>query len=127
MIPSWRRLPSGLLRCGTAGSIHSVEISTEPTLITFILKMAWREMRAAWRHFAYFFVCIALGVGALVGVDTLATNVDHTVTREARALMGGDVEIRLSRPISENGESVVRALSARCIQTTHVSELVAMA
>ncbi|MBD0305342.1 MAG: FtsX-like permease family protein [Nitrospiraceae bacterium] len=96
-------------------------------MITFILKMAWREIRAAWRHFAYFFVCIALGVGALVGVGTLATNVDHTVTREARALMGGDVEIRLSRPISENGESVVRALSARGIQTTHVSELVAMA
>jgi len=33
----------------------------------FSFKMAWRETRAAWRHFLYFFVCIALGVGALVG------------------------------------------------------------
>jgi putative ABC transport system permease protein len=34
----------------------------------FSLRMAWRETRAAWRHFLYFFVCIAVGVGAVVGV-----------------------------------------------------------
>ncbi len=38
-------------------------------MTTFILKMAWRETRGAWRHFLYFFACIAIGVGALVGVS----------------------------------------------------------
>ncbi len=88
--------------------------------------MAWRETRAAWRHFLYFFVCITLGVGALVGVGTFASNVERTVTREARSLMGGDLEVRLTRPISEHGKSFLATLGARGIETTHVSELIAM-
>ncbi len=89
--------------------------------------MAWRETRAAWRHFLYFFVCITLGVGALVGVGTFASNVERAVTREARSLMGGDLEVRLTRPISEQGKSFLATLGARGIETTHVSELIAMA
>lgn len=93
----------------------------------FAVKMAWRETRASWRHFLYFFVCIALGVGALVGVALFSANVERAVTREARGLMGGDIEIRLSRPMSEHGEAVLRSLAARGIAVTHVSELVGMA
>lgn len=93
----------------------------------FPLKMAWRETRAAWRHFLYFFVCIALGVSALVGVGLFAANVETAVTREARGLLGGDVEVRLSRLLSEKGQGVLQSLATRGITTIHVSELVAMA
>jgi putative ABC transport system permease protein len=93
----------------------------------FALRMAWRETRAAWRHFFYFFVCIALGVGALVGVALFSANVERAVTREARGLMGGDLEIRLSRPMSEKGEAVLRSLADRGISVLHVSELAGMA
>jgi len=93
----------------------------------FAIRMAWRETRAAWRHFLYFFVCIALGVGALVGVSLFATNVERAVTREARGLLGGDLEVRLSRPISKKGEAVLLSFSSRGIAITHASELVAMA
>lgn len=96
-------------------------------MTSFPLRMAWRETRAAWRHFLYFFLCIALGVGGLVGVALFASNVERTVTREARGLMAGDLEIRLSRPMSHGGESVVKSLVDRGIASTHVSELVAMA
>jgi putative ABC transport system permease protein len=89
--------------------------------------MAWRETRAAWRHFLYFFMCIALGVGALVGVALFSANVERAVTREARGLMGGDVEIRLSRPLSGKGEAVLRSLVDRGISVLHVSELAGMA
>ncbi|MGH7259366.1 MAG: ABC transporter permease [Nitrospiraceae bacterium] len=91
------------------------------------LRMAWRETRAAWRHFLYFFVCIALGVGALVGVALFSINVEQAVTREARGLMGGDLEIRLSRPMRAQGEAVLRSLADRGIAVLHVSELVGMA
>ncbi|MGH7429099.1 MAG: ABC transporter permease, partial [Candidatus Methylomirabilaceae bacterium] len=96
-------------------------------MTSFPLRMAWRETRAAWRHFLYFFLCIALGVGGLVGVALFASNVERTVTREARGLMAGDLEIRLSRPISQDGESIIKSLVDRGIVSTHVSELVAMA
>jgi putative ABC transport system permease protein len=93
----------------------------------FFITMAWRETRAAWRHFLYFFFCIALGVATLVGVGLFATNVERTVAREARGLMGGDLEIRLSRPISANGQAILQSLESREIRVLHISELVAMA
>jgi putative ABC transport system permease protein len=93
----------------------------------FAWQMAWRETRAAWRHFLYFFVCIALGVGALVGIALFSTNVERAVTREARGLMGGDIEIRLSRSMSEKGEAVLGSLTDRGIAVLHISELVGMA
>src|SRR5574341_380286 len=93
----------------------------------FSFRMAWRETRAAWRHFLYFFVCIALGVGAVVGVGLFASSVERTVAMEARGLMAGDLEVRLSHQLSEGGESVLRSLAGRGIAWTHVSELVAMA
>src|SRR5574341_963513 len=93
----------------------------------FSFRMAWRETRAAWRHFLYFFVCIALGVGAVVGVGLFASSVERTVAMEARGLMAGDLEVRLSHQLSEGGESVLRSLAARGIAWTHVGELVAMA
>ncbi|MEK9140187.1 MAG: FtsX-like permease family protein [Nitrospirota bacterium] len=93
----------------------------------FMVKMAWRETRAAWRHFLYFLVCIAIGVGALTGVSIFGTQVEHTVTKEARGLLGGDLEIRLSRPISPKGQEVLDSLRERGIVQAHVSELVAMA
>ena len=93
----------------------------------FFIIMAWRETRAAWRHFLYFFFCIALGVGTLVGIGLFAANVEGTVAREARSLMGGDLEIRLSRPISAKGQAILQSLASRDIEILHISELVAMA
>ena len=93
----------------------------------FIVKMAWRETRAAWRHFLYFLVCIAIGVGALTGVSLFGTQVERTVNKEARGLLGGDLEIRLTRRISPQGRGVLDSLMDRGIVYTHVSELVAMA
>ena len=93
----------------------------------FILRMAWRETRGAWRHFLYFFACIAIGVGALVGVSLFSTGVDRAITKEARGLLGGDLEIRLTHPLSLAGHTVLDSLDERDMVSTHVSELVAMA
>ncbi len=93
----------------------------------FVVMMAWREARAAWRHFFYFLTCIAVGVGALVGVSLFSTQLGHAVTKEARGLLGGDLEIRLSRQISRDGLAYVASLSHRNIAVTHVSELIGMA
>jgi putative ABC transport system permease protein len=96
-------------------------------MTSFVFNMAWRETRAAWRHFLYFLVCIAIGVGALTGVSLFGTQVEQAVTKEARGLLGGDLEFRLSRPMSPKGQEVLDSLSDRGVALTHVSELVAMA
>ncbi len=96
-------------------------------MTSFMFNMAWRETRAAWRHFLYFLICIAIGVGALTGISLFGTQVEQAVTREARGLLGGDLEIRLSRLMSAKGLEVLDSLSDRGVALTHVSELVAMA
>lgn len=92
-----------------------------------LLAMAWRETRGSFRHFLFFLACIALGVGALVGVTGFSAGLEQTIRKEARALMAGDVEVRTNRPLSEAGTGQLEALRARGIRRTTVSELVAMA
>ena len=93
----------------------------------FMFSMAWRETRGAWRHFVYFLVCIAVGVGALVGVSLFGTHVDDAVSRQAKGLLGGDLEIRSSHPLTQESRAIVDSLHQRAVDTTHVTELVAMA
>lgn len=96
-------------------------------MMPFWFNLAWRELRSSWRHFVYFLACIALGVGAVVGVSLFSANVERAVLKEARGLLGGDLEIRLSRPLEGPGAAVLADVAGRGIVTTRVSELVAMA
>lgn len=92
----------------------------------FVALLAWRETRGAGRHFVYLVACITLGVGALVAVGSFAASLERTVGRSARALMGGDVEIRSAQPLSPEGNDVVAALTRPGTDTLPVTELVAM-
>ena len=96
-------------------------------MMPFWLALAGRELRSAWRHFVYFLACIALGVGAVVGVSLFSSNVEQAVLREARGLLGGDLEVRVSRPLSASGVALLQGVQERGVRTTKVSELVAMA
>jgi len=62
--------------------------------VTFVLRMAWREARASWARLLFFFLCVALGVGAIVVLRSLVENVRVTLVGEARELVGADVVIR---------------------------------
>ena len=65
--------------------------------MTFVLRMAVRETRASWRRLLFFFVCVAIGVGAIVALRSVIQSVRGVVTGEARALIAGDVVISTSR------------------------------
>lgn len=95
--------------------------------VPFAARLAWREGRGAGRHFAYLVACVALGVAALVAVATLGASVERTVARSARALMGGDVEIRSTRPLSAEADAALRAREIRGVARTRIVELAAMA
>jgi putative ABC transport system permease protein len=88
--------------------------------------IALRETRGGWRHFVGFFASVALGVAALTSVGTLAVNVDRALSREARALMGGDLELRAMRPLGEEAVGAVERVAREGAAVTRVRELVAM-
>jgi putative ABC transport system permease protein len=64
----------------------------------FVLLMAWREIRASWRRLVFFFVCVAIGVGAIVALRSMIQTVRNELTRESRALIAADVAIAGNRP-----------------------------
>ncbi len=92
----------------------------------FPFRMAWRQTRRAWRHFAVLVACVALGVAAVVGVASFAASLDRTLSREARALMGGDLELRSVRPLDATAEALLARLGAEGATVLHVRELVGM-
>src|SRR6266568_9354450 len=93
---------------------------------SFVTLLAWRETRGAGRHFAYLVACVMLGVGALVAVGSFASSLERTVGRSARALMGGDVEIRSTQPLSPAAEVVVTQMARGGVEMLPIHELVAM-
>jgi putative ABC transport system permease protein len=91
------------------------------------LRHAVRELRGAGRHFAYLAACVTLGVAALVAVGSLGKSVERTVAASGKALMGGDVEIRSSQPLSTAAETEVAALARDGARLARTRELAAMA
>lgn len=66
----------------------------------FILNLTMREIRSSWRRLLFFFLCIALGVGSVVGLRSLIQNLTRAVGTDARALMTADVEISSTNDFS---------------------------
>jgi len=64
----------------------------------FVLRMAWREIRSSWTRLVFFFLCVAIGVAAIVAVRSVIQEVRHVLTSEARALVGADMVVQTGRP-----------------------------
>jgi putative ABC transport system permease protein len=63
----------------------------------FVLRMAVRETRSSWRRLLFFFVCIAVGVAAIVALRSVIQNVRGVFGKEARSLINADVLISTNR------------------------------
>jgi putative ABC transport system permease protein len=76
----------------------------------FVLRMMGRELRASWRRLLFFFVCVAVGVGAIVALRSVIQSVRAGLVSEARAIIASDVLVSSNRPWTDE---VTRALQER--------------
>lgn len=84
--------------------------------MTFVLRMVGRELRASWRRLAFFFVCVAVGVGAIVALRSVIQSVGVAMTSETRALTAADVLIESGQPWSDEALALIdEALAAEPI------------
>ena len=67
----------------------------------FVLIMAAREMRASWHRLLFFFVCIAIGVGAIVALRSVIQSVRYTFAGEARSLISADAIITSNQALKQ--------------------------
>ncbi|MDP7340053.1 MAG: ABC transporter permease, partial [Vicinamibacterales bacterium] len=75
--------------------------------MTFVLRMAGRELRASWRRLAFFFLCVAVGVGAIVALRSVIQSVGAAMTAETRALTAADILITSEQPWSDEARAVI--------------------
>jgi putative ABC transport system permease protein len=95
----------------------------------FILRMAYRELRASWRRLIFFFCCVAIGVGGIVALRSLVQNVRTALATEARSLTAGDIYVRTDQSWPEDVREriVARAAEVAGTDLTETVDTVTMA
>jgi putative ABC transport system permease protein len=76
----------------------------------FVLVMAWREARGSGRRTLFLAAAIAVGVGALVAVNSFTDNLGAALRREARTLLGADLDLSSGSPLSGKAEALLEEL-----------------
>lgn len=94
----------------------------------FVGLMAWREMRASWRRLLFFFICIAIGVGAIVALRSVIQSVRNTFAGEARTLIAADAIINSNQALKpELSARIDERLKAAGADSVRSVELATMA
>lgn len=94
-----------------------------PLLLVQAWRLARRELRGGLRGFRVFLACLALGSFAIAGVGSFSAAARSGLLSDARALLGGDLEVRrVHRPL----DSAERAFLAAAGRVSRVVTLRAM-
>src|SRR5579859_3651831 len=90
------------------------------TTLLLATRLMRRELRGGLRGFWIFLACLTLGVAVIAGVGSLAAGIRAGLERDARAMLGGDVDVNLVlRPASETEQRYLD-------QSGRVSEVIGM-
>jgi len=88
------------------------------------IKFARRELRGGLKRLRIFLACLALGVGALAAVGSVAEAVRAGLAADGRVILGGDIDLRLAnRPASPQAITFLKQFG----ELSQVAEMRAMA
>jgi putative ABC transport system permease protein len=79
----------------------------------FVLRMAARELRATPRRLLLLTGTVAVGIAALVAINSFTDNLRDSVRQQARTLLGADLSFVAREPFSKRAEALIDTLSAR--------------
>ncbi len=88
--------------------------------------MAAREGRASWRRLLVLTGAVAVGVAALVAINSFSDNLRQSVKDQARSLLGADMALVSRRPFPPTAEAVLDTVS-RGGAVARVAQFAAMA
>lgn len=82
-------------------------------------RLALRDLRGGFQGLAVFIGCLAIGVAAIVAVDTIARGLDESLAREGRTILGGDISWSLPQREADRRElAFFERLGAVSVQAT---------
>jgi putative ABC transport system permease protein len=90
----------------------------------FVLRMAVRETRASLRRLFFFFICIAVGVAAIVALRSVIQSVRGVFGTEAKSLIAADVLIATNRDWTADARATIdrRLADAGAVERTETIE-----
>ncbi len=80
--------------------------------LDFYFKYAWRSILRGGQRTVFAILCVAVGVGALVALQSLAVSIRETLTGDIQARAGGDIVARVNYYTSDVPTSEFRTLLA---------------
>ena len=86
-------------------------------------RFAQRELRGGLKGFRIFLACLALGVAAIAGVGSLAAGLAAGLAADGRALLGGDIELRLVHREANPDERAWLAARGRISETAQMRSM----
>ncbi|HEX2219257.1 MAG TPA: FtsX-like permease family protein [Gemmatimonadales bacterium] len=96
------------------------------TSLGFVLRMAAREVRASPRRLLLLTASVAVGVAALVAINSFTANLRDSVRRQAQALLGADLSLESRQPLPASAERLIDTLVARGAAEARVTNFSAM-
>ena len=91
-----------------------------------LFRLAWWNLRGRRSRIALLLICVALAVAGRVGVGAVVSGVQVVAAKQARGLLGGDIELAASRPLTEAEALAVAAVLPSGAKQLSVQTLVAM-
>src|SRR3954469_18478960 len=92
----------------------------------FVLRMALRELKATPRRLLLLTSTVAVGVAALVAINSYTDNLRDSVRQQARSLLGADLSLLSRQPFSRRVEALLDTLS-RSSESARVTSFSGMA
>jgi putative ABC transport system permease protein len=89
--------------------------------------MAVREVRASPRRLLLLTTSVAVGVAALVAINSFTANLRESVRRQAQALLGADLSLESRQPLPPRAGRLIDTLVARGAEEARVTNFSAMA
>lgn len=86
-------------------------MSTLQATLSGWLRVAFRDLRGDLRRFTILLACLALGVGTITIVGSVSAALQASLVRDARVLLGGDLDATLSyRAINPDEKALLQSL-----------------
>jgi putative ABC transport system permease protein len=95
--------------------------------VRFVLRMAAREVRASPRRLFLLTASVAVGVAALVAINSFTDNLRRSVQEQARALLGADLSVSSRSPLPLSAEALLDTLVREGAELSRVTSFGGMA
>ncbi|GAB1580567.1 ABC transporter permease [Phyllobacterium phragmitis] len=95
--------------------------------LALALRFALREMRGGLSGFYIFLACIALGVAAIGGVNSVAQSVGEGIATQGQSILGGDMRFELNQREASPEEHAFLATQGRLAESASMRSMVRLA